>query len=78
MLSEEDFLTWADHPVTKALRKILRAQTDLAKERWATGAFLDQSQFATAVENARAIGGCEAAEFVIKLDYETIISELEE
>jgi len=78
MVNEEEFLGWADHPVTKALRKVLRARIELAKERWANGAFLDQSQFATAVENARAIGGCEAAGFVIELDYETLSSELEE
>lgn len=78
MLSEEDFAGWVEHPVTKALRKVLRARVELAKERWATGAFLDQSQFATIAENARAIGGCEAAEFVVELDYLGLVSELEE
>lgn len=78
MLSEEEFLGWSEHPVTKALRSAMRAQVERAKERWAAGEFLDQSQFATAVENARAIGGCEAAGFIIELDYETLVTYLEE
>jgi len=74
-MNEETFLGWVDHPVTQELRKILRNRVNDLKEQWAAGAFTDQSQFATAILNAKAIGNCELAEFVIGLDFEQFQEE---
>lgn len=78
MVNEEEFASWLEHPVTKALRQVLYARVELEKERWASGAFTDQGQFATAILNAKAIGNCEAYEFVRRLDYETLATGLED
>lgn len=78
MVSEEEFLGWLEHPITKALRQMMRNRINLEKERWASGAFTDQSQFGTAILNAKAIGGCEVCELVAGLDYETLVTGLEE
>ena len=64
-----------EHPVTQALRQVLRKQVDDLKEQWAAGAFTDQSQYATAILNAKAIGRCETAEFVAGLDFEQLKEE---
>ena len=72
---EEEFKEWLEHPATKALHRILRGwQSDL-KEQWASGAFTDQSQFGTAISNAKAIGNCEVIERTLGLDYEQMLGE---
>jgi len=42
---------------------------ELRKAQWAAGAYTDQSQFGTAILNAKAIGFCEACEDIIALEY---------
>ena len=74
---EQEWKEWREHPCTKALHKILRAWQSELKDQWASGAFTDQSQFATAISNAKAIGNCEAIDRVIGIEYEQLEGELE-
>ena len=59
MVDDRLFQEWLDHPVTKRLSKLLNVWREEAKEQWAAGAFTDQSHFATAILNAKAVGKCE-------------------
>lgn len=73
-----EFSEWLKHPVTEALFATLHQRIADLKEQWASGAFTDQSQFATAIANAKAIGNCEAIEGILSLDHEQLIGELNE
>ena len=50
---------WYDIVNPKRLSKLLTVGREEAKEQWASGAFTDQSHFATAILNAKAVGKCE-------------------
>lgn len=78
LLNQEEFDAWLLHPGTKALKAVLASWIAEAKERWASGAFTDQSQHTTVILNAKAIGNCETCERIITLDLETINQELED
>jgi hypothetical protein len=77
-LNSEEFESWLLHPGTKALKFVLDAWVAEAKERWASGAFTDQSQYVTAIANAKAIGNCEVCERIKTLDFEAIEQELDD
>jgi hypothetical protein len=47
----------------------LGKKIETRKDQWVSGVFTDQSQFGTAILNAKAIGYCEACEDIITLDY---------
>lgn len=70
--SQDEFLSWLEHPVTQALFLLCQSKIDEAKNLWVAGTFLDQSQFATAIENARAIGRCETLQALLDTEYEDI------
>lgn len=76
MVTEEEWSEWLHHPATKLLHKWLAEQRCLLKERWAAGEFTDMSQFGTAIQNAKAIGNCEALELVEKLEYLQIVGDM--
>ena len=78
MPSESEFLEWQSHPVTIRLFERLRADKESLKERWASGAYTDQSQFGTAIMNAKAIGNCEAIDSITTLEYEQLLGESDE
>ena len=73
--TEQEFKDWQDHPATKALHDLLLERRNDLKEQWASGAFTDQSQFGTAILNAKAIGNCEAVELILNLEYEQLLGE---
>lgn len=68
-MTEHEFTGWLVDPVTKAVFALLAVRKEELKERWASGAFTDQGQFATAIANAKAIGQCEEISFVLDLDF---------
>lgn len=76
--TEQDFADWLQHPCTQGLRAWLTGRKEQLKESWASGAFTDQSQYATAILNAKAIGACELASQVIDLDFEQLKAGEEE
>lgn len=75
--TEQEWKEWQQHPVTLSLQQVLRNWQHELKEQWASGAFTDQSQFATAISNAKAIGNCEAIDRVINLEYEQLEGEMD-
>jgi hypothetical protein len=75
VLHEEEFQEWLQHPVTEALRAWARREKESFKEQWASGAFTDQGQFATAILNAKAIGNCEALERVANIEFDQLKEE---
>lgn len=77
-MTEAEFQAWADHPITKALKAVLRKRVEDLKGQWATGNFTDQSQFATAIMNAKAIGIVNALEYIVNMDYEQFEGEVNE
>lgn len=76
--SQEEWEAWLEHPATQALRAAFKAQQDDRKDMWMSGLFTDQSQYGTAILNAKAIGFCEAAQIIIDLDYQQVIQEIED
>lgn len=48
------------------------------QEQWASGKFTDQSQFGTAILNAKAIGNCETLDWFLDLDYEALLGEIDD
>ena len=76
-LTEEQVQDWLLNPVTQDLHRVLRAWVQERKEQWASGAYTDQSEFATTIMNAKAIGCCEVCESILSLDHESINQELE-
>lgn len=77
-LKQEEFQEWKLHPVTQALEQALKNWKKTFQERWAAGEFTDQSQYGTAILNAKAIGNCELIERVLNLDMEQLEGELED
>lgn len=69
MIDQEQFLEWKRHPVTEAFMAWAQREIEALKTRWSEGAFTDQSQFATAIMNAKAIGQCEFVAKVRDLDF---------
>lgn len=65
-----------EHPATLALHRLLKAWQESKKEEWMAGLFTDQSQYGTAILNAKAIGFCEAAQTILELDFEQVIGEI--
>lgn len=77
-LSLEEWADWQQHPVTKVLHQVLRGRIREFENRWRSGEFTDQSQFGTAILNAKAIGNCEALERVLGLELEDMLGESED
>lgn len=78
-ITEDMWADWLGHPVTEALlRQVLPARLEELRNKWEAGDFTDQSQFATAISNAAAIGQCKAIRWVMELNHETLQGELED
>ena len=73
--TESEWTEWLQHPATRRMHSHLRRLQHDLKEQWASGAFTDQSQFGTAIQNAKAIGQLECAERVLSLEYLDLIGE---
>ena len=71
-LPEESFKAWLESPVTKALHHLLRARRLELMEQWASGGFMIEENFATALVNARAVAECAAYQDVLDMDLEQL------
>ena len=60
------------------MKQLLRGKIEFKKEQWAAGLFTDQSQFATAIMNAKAVGSCEAWDEFLAIEYEDLLGESNE
>ena len=78
-LRSEAFDEWVQHPVTRALReKWATRRREALKERWASGEFTGSFSTEMAVKNAGATGAASAYLELIELDFESLITELED
>jgi len=57
---------------------VLSRNVELGKEHWAKGGFTATSVEQTAMLNAMAVGQTKALLGVIEMDYETLVSEIED
>ena len=75
MISQEQFNTWLEDPVTKRLKTQLQEWVEERKEEWATGGLLGDSEFSTAVAGARAIGNIEVCKTLLEWEPDELIKE---
>lgn len=78
MITDREFLEWADHPVTRALRKALEKKRDTIRRQWEGGSFTDYEREGTVITNVANMGTCRGYEWVQELDFETLIGELDD
>lgn len=72
---EREFSEWLLHPVTKRMRSLMQDQIESLRDKWQSGAFLDQFQSALVIENAIAIGNCQVLERLLDLKAEDLEEE---
>ena len=75
MIEEEEFKGWLQHPVTKALRTMMAQRRAKLRAQWEGGSLTHQDYIAAAMNNANAIGKCEAYAEVQELEYEDFITD---
>ena len=78
VLTEEEFNEWKSHPMTRAVMEILAARRESLRQAWEGGSFTDYEAGTTALINVGNIGTCKGYAFVMDLDYETYIGELDD
>ena len=78
VVSEQEFLEWKSHPVTRAVMEILESRREALRRAWEGGSFADYAADTTALVNVGNIGTCKGYAFITDLDYETYIGELNE
>jgi hypothetical protein len=54
---------------------VLEVKEAELKEQWIQGLFTDQSQYATAIKNAEAIGKSQGYRFIMEFDWEDMLEE---
>lgn len=59
MLTPEDLQEWLQHPVSRALRNLLRSRQSELSERWCRGQYLSENPHVTQLCNAKAQGAFE-------------------
>ena len=64
--------SWKLNPVTQQLLRYLNSEIQAKTFQWRQGQFDHMTQFATSIQNARAIGNCEMAQIVIDLELEQL------
>jgi hypothetical protein len=72
VISQEEFDTWLENPVTKAVKRGLALAVQADKNQWAAGQFLHEGSNATMISNARAVGRVEGLQVVINLDHQLL------
>lgn len=73
---EQEFLAWKSHPVTLRLLQLLRKWQEGLKDDWATGQFTEETEFKTAVTQAKALGNLQTCKRIEDLDYDELQQEL--
>lgn len=78
VVTEPEFKEWLEHPVTKAVRKMLGKVVADHQEAWASGDFTAATIDAAIQMNAKAIGYTQALQYVLSLshaEYEEVITD---
>lgn len=76
MLQKVEYEDWLTHPVTKEFFQLLKAKREDIKERWAMGAFTDETLDGTKQLNAEAIGWVYMLDQILEMNYEGLVEEL--
>jgi hypothetical protein len=77
MPSEQEFMDWLAHPVTRVMRQALSARRESYRQQWEGGSISELSMAGYAILNAAAVGECKGLAFAQELDYEDLKGELE-
>jgi hypothetical protein len=76
--TEEEFLEWRSHPVTQYVMEVLHAKRESLRQQWEGGSFTDYAKDTTALVNVGNLGTCKGYAFVTDLDYEQLLTEIED
>lgn len=68
LVSKEDIDAWLTHPVTKAFGRRLKASREDIKEDLARGAYVEDTEFKTALRVAGAVQHCEVLRSLLDLE----------
>lgn len=74
--TEEEFEAWKVHPTTQVFFKWLNCHVETLRDDWASGAFVDDDVYKSAVRNAGALGECSMAAKILGLDHAQIEGDL--
>lgn len=77
-LTEEEFKEWKSHPGTRAVMEILASKRESLRQAWEGGSFTDYEAGTTALINVGNIGTCKGYAFVMDLDYEAYLGEIDD
>ncbi len=78
VVSEQEFLEWKSHPVTRAVMEILESRREALRRAWEGGSFTDYDAGAMALTNVGNLGTCKGYAYVQELDYEAYLGELKD
>ena len=76
-MTENEFNEWKLHPGTLAVMEILSKRREQMRQDWEGGAFTDYDERAMALTNVGNIGTCKGYAFVMDLDYEQYLGEID-
>lgn len=74
-VSKNQLSEWLAHPITREFGARLKRERQKIMELWAAGAFLDDTEFRTAVKEAAAIEHCKVLETLLDLEPEDFDNE---
>ena len=77
MISEEEFKGWLSHPVTQEIKRLLNEKREELRQAWEGGSFTDYEKDGTILVNVGNMGTCKGYAFIVELDYEQYLSEVE-
>lgn len=75
-ITEEEFIAWQQHPVTKAVLEVLAAKREALRQNWEGGSFTDYTRDATVLVNVGNLGTCKGYAFVMDFTYEDYLTEI--
>jgi hypothetical protein len=67
-MDKEEYLEWANHPLTKKFHQFLKDYRQYLMEGWAEGSYNHQSMEVVAMRNSEAVGKALMLETLVKLD----------
>jgi len=76
--TEEEFQAWLTHPVTEAVRNLLKEKREELRQSWEGGSFTDYSKDTTILVNVGNLGTCKGYAFLTDLTYEQFTSEIDD
>ena len=78
MPTEQEFFEWITHPVTIAAREAFHKKRETLRQQWEGGSFTDYAKEATILTNVANMGICKGLATFTDLDYEQLLTELED